>query len=267
MNDKVKNAIHYFKENKISITKCAKMFGIHRETLVKYLKLENAHEDRRSYAIDKDYFNSIDTEAKAYWLGFILADGCIKKEGCVSIGLSYKDVDHLEKLKNAVQSDRPIVIETRNAFDNTYETCTFVMQNMNITNALRRYGIENHKSCNEKLSDLIPEHLMRHYIRGIYDGDGWITWNLNNHTYEIGIGMGEECLLGIKAHLESIGVKEYPVKAYRNISRYRITSKKEIRKTLDYLYQDATVYLDRKYMRFIDFCRLEPKANTTEDSR
>lgn len=267
MTDNIENAIQYFKENDISISKCAKQFNIHRETLTKYLKLFNIHEDRRAYKINDDFFTIIDTEAKAYWLGFILADGCLKRENVISINLSVKDIDHLKKFKTDIESERPIIIESRNAFDSSYEICNFKIQNKKLIEAIKKHGIDYNKSKQENFSKSIPKHLMNHYIRGIYDGDGWITWNLNHHTYEIGIGMGETCLKKIKEQLELVGIKSYPVLPYKNIFRYRITSKIEIKKTLEYLYKDATIYLNRKYMKFIDFCRLESKANTTEDSR
>ena len=94
----INNAVEYFKNNKISITACSKMFGIHRETLAKYLKQNNLHEDRRSYKINENFFKVIDTEEKAYWLGFITADGGLKSDANIlKLRQSKKDTSHLEK--------------------------------------------------------------------------------------------------------------------------------------------------------------------------
>lgn len=111
-HQKIIQAIDDFSQNKISITKCAKKHGIHRETLAKYLKSLDVHKDRRHYDIDENFFEEINTEEKAYWLGFILADGCLKKNSNqLSINLSIKDFNHLEKFKKNLKSDKPITTE------------------------------------------------------------------------------------------------------------------------------------------------------------
>lgn len=105
---------------------------------------------------------------------------------------------------------------------------------------------------------ILDSHLIPHYIRGIFDGDGWISWN-NNYS-EFGFGMGFDILNYIKNIFENnVNIKEYGIKPYKKIFRYRITSKKEIMKILDYIYKDANVYLDRKHDRYKEFCRLNSK--------
>lgn len=52
------------------------------------LPLRNDVEKNKKYTCDSTFFNVIDTEEKAYWLGFLMADGFItiigngKKNGC-----------------------------------------------------------------------------------------------------------------------------------------------------------------------------------------
>ena len=55
------------------------------------------------YSYDESYFKNIDTEEKAYWLGFLYADGYVRKRQRNSemrLKLGIKDLDHLEKFKN-----------------------------------------------------------------------------------------------------------------------------------------------------------------------
>ena len=65
------------------------------------------------YYYNKDFFNKIDTEEKAYWLGFLYADGCIvtrskcKKVTPMSLELvlSSIDINHLYKFLNSLESN------------------------------------------------------------------------------------------------------------------------------------------------------------------
>ena len=96
--EQINKAIDHFVQNDISIKDCAKMFEIHRTTLGIHLKKNNVSEDRRrKYFFNEDYFKNVDSEEKAYWLGFIAADGCILENGTLKIGLAEKDSLHLEK--------------------------------------------------------------------------------------------------------------------------------------------------------------------------
>ena len=65
---------------------------------------------RRKYTINEDYFSIIDTEEKAYWLGFLYADGTNggDKSSTIAIALQRGDIEHLEKFNSAINSNRPI---------------------------------------------------------------------------------------------------------------------------------------------------------------
>ena len=254
------NAVDYFTNNKISISKCSKMFKIDRGTLSKYLKEYNLFEDRRHYDIDENFFDNIDSEEKAYWLGFLTADGCIKRnKNQISLGLSIKDYNHLEKLKNSLKSNKKIYIEKYGTnYKKDAVSCYFKFDNKHMYNTLLNIGFSSSKSMNEKPINM-NNNLIRHYIRGIFDGDGWLYFNKN--SCEIGFGMGLNILLYIKSIFENnINLKEYKIKPYKNIYRYRITSKKEINKILDYLYKDSNIYLHRKYEKYLMYCRFKTKS-------
>ena len=110
--EQINKAIDHFVQNDISIKDCAKMFEIHRTTLGIHLKKNNVSEDRRrKYFFNEDYFKNVDSEEKAYWLGFIAADGCILENGTLKIGLAEKDSLHLEKFNESIESSRPILFE------------------------------------------------------------------------------------------------------------------------------------------------------------
>lgn len=276
-NENIGKAIDYFKNNKmISITKCANKFNINRQTLAKHLNILNIHEDRRKkYKIDSNFFNVIDTEEKAYWLGFLTADGCIKdNRSQLTLKISIKDIEHLEKFNNTLKYSKNISIESqsKNSFSKN-KLCCVIINNKNIYNDLKKLNIYSNKTTCEKMppAGSIPDKLINHYIRGIFDGDGWFSWSeyyskyknkkYKYYTAEFGIGMGKEILESIKDILErELNVSCITIKPIKSIFRYRIRSNKDIFKIMNFLYQDATIFLERKKEKYLEYCRLKTKS-------
>jgi len=88
-----------------SIVSIAAKYGINRKTLTKYLKINNIEivANRNKSEFNKDFFDVIDTEEKAYWLGFMYANGCVcAKKFTVSLNISLKDIEHLKKYNKAL---------------------------------------------------------------------------------------------------------------------------------------------------------------------
>ena len=263
--DRINKAIEYFESNeKISITECAKKFNIHRSTLSKYLKEYDLYKDKRKYKVDENFFEKIDTEEKAYWLGFLTADGCIKKNRYqISLGLSIKDINHLEKYKKSLKSEKNIKIEENYSFNNKSVMCYLRIDNKKMYTDLLNLGFSSKKTMNEQPVEL-SEDLINHYIRGIFDGDGWIS--IYGRHAEVGFGMGLKILQYIREKSEQYAkIKRYKINPYKTIFRYKFQSKREILKFLNWIYKDATIYLDRKYEKYLQFCRFE--LNTTENSK
>lgn len=256
LNKTYLEAATFFEKNKnISISKCAEMFKIDRQCFSKKLKELDLFEDRRGYNIDSSFFNVIDTEEKAYWLGFLTADGCIKSNNSLSLGLSYKDIKHLNKLKKSLKTDHPIYINTTKAFNKEYKTCYLTISNQQIVNDLKKLGFITNKTLNERPID-IDISVANHYIRGLYDGDGWISFGKN--YCELGIAMGYKIINFIREQLmKYTNIKEYKIIPYQNIFRYKITSKYEIEKVVNFLYSNANIYLDRKHKKILNFAVLK----------
>ena len=73
--------------------------------------------------------------------------------------------------------------------------------------------------------------------------------------------MGEDILLSLKDVVErEANIKPYKVLPFKSIFRYRITSKREAIKLLNYMYENATIYLDRKYENYLKFAVLSQKS-------
>lgn len=126
----------------------------------------------RKYVIDHHFFDVIDTEEKAYWLGFITADGCVAKGHLLTINLKAADAGHLEKLAVALSSDYPVRPSSSG------KPCAGVVRwhanSIPLVHALGALGVTPRKSATAVPWDG-PSDLMRHYWRGMVDGDGGMS--------------------------------------------------------------------------------------------
>lgn len=222
------------------------------------------------YKYNKDYFNKIDTSDKAYWLGFLYADGSINryyqndklKSMTLELGLAYKDKEHLEKFKTSLDANIPIFERLNRLKGKEYKSVRIQLNNTKICYDLCDLGCTPNKTYNIKFPtyDIIPKEFMRDFIRGFFDGDGCISTTEKNGKPHI-----ETVITGIKDMLESISsflfsenIITVKPKIHKDNRReftyslyiYGADTNKDF---LDYLYKDSDVYLDRKHNQYLDF--------------
>ena len=124
------------------------------------------HHRTRTVTFNTRFFRNIDTESKAYTLGFIAADGGRDRNWGIKIGLHPKDADILHKIAKAMDcSYVPKLVE-----NNTRVRLTFY--DIDTVQDLERYGIIERKTFTLPFAQNVPEDMLRHYLRGIFDGDG-----------------------------------------------------------------------------------------------
>lgn len=276
-------AIKYVTEfnGKMSINTFIKEHGLEAQVFRNYLKKWYPDNPSIRYSCyNATIFDKIDTEEKAYWLGFIFADGYItdpetstehryKFELC----LSSKDEEHIRKFAKFVEFTGKIEHRTISSCPtgnkDSYSAVRIILSGKHLWEVLNSYGCTPRKSLTLKFPNVSifeNKSLVRHFIRGYFDGDGslgiydTIDKNGNKHYHCKPIcGM-----LGTKEFLEvtcqylpfsqTINLhssEKYPCKAY-NISY----ACKEAVSTCFYLYYNSSIYLDRKYIKFLEFCRL-----------
>ena len=192
---------------------------------------------------NRHIFDNIDSPEKAYWLGFIYADGYLNDDkNMLRIKLGDKDKSHLEKFIKFLEGDLSMLkSEIHNTTGNyQWYVSTYAPQ---IHDALKNLNVEQGKSGKEKIPP-IEEKYYRDLIRGLWDGDGFIRESLNG----IGLVGSYECLSFVqKIFQKELGVK--PLKIYSHYNTYKIeyrSTKKAIPLIISYLYQDMDVALDRK---------------------
>ena len=192
---------------------------------------------------NRNIFNKIDNEEKAYWLGFIVADGYLNiNKHMLRIKLGNRDRSHLIKFIKFVGGNEEMLkseIHSETGNENFYVS----LYSKEVMNDLLGLGIEQAKSGKEKVCN-IDKKYYRDFIRGLWDGDGFIRENLSG----IGLVGSEEVLAFVQNYFnDSLGVR--PLKIYPHCNTFKIeyrSTRKAIPLILNHLYGDKDVALDRK---------------------
>lgn len=199
----------------------------------------------RQYFFDINFFENIDTEERAYWLGFLYADGSLSKRNLsIACHLQYSDRTHLEKLAQILKYTGKIQLTKQtNCWSITLSSqkmCTDLVSKGCFYNKtyLLRFPTE----------EQVPNHLIRHFIRGYFDGDGCITtkplWSIVGNYLFI-----EELQKKLVAILDLNYTKLYKHKSFDCYS-VLYGGKNQVLKLYNYLYTGGSIYLQRKKEKY-----------------
>jgi hypothetical protein len=216
-----------------------------------------------------NYFDSIDTEEKAYWLGFIFADGNIskpykmvngkQKNGTyrLEVSLCSEDYEHLDKLRVALNIDKPLnVTKTNYAYS---QRCRLYFQNKHMWSTLNSYGCTPQKSLTLRFPNpniFKDKKLIKHFIRGYVDGDGCLSFaDKNRKEAQLQILGTEQFLTELQHWLPLEFENKIYSKEGANVKALVFNQKRAFY-VANYLYKDATLFLERKQNRYKEYCRL-----------
>lgn len=257
----IKEARDYMLLNNLSLTKVASHFNVDRHTLGKRLK-EKYGEDiiadncsATKLEVDSDYFENIDTEHKAYWLGFLTADGYISSyKNDIELSLKEEDYNHIVKFKNDIKSNHKIIQKTIKQNDKEYKAYRICINDKKMNSDLNYLGLNSKKSYKAYIPfRFIQNDLISHYIRGLFDGDGCVCkQNKNGLSITICTTVSEMMIDDIAQCMKNeldIDVRYHQSKD-RNPIDVRIYKQKDVDAFYSWIYKNATIYLDRKYDKF-----------------
>lgn len=232
-------------------TRCLKGLLVRRGYKVRGL-LEAAH--LRKATCNERFFEIIDSEEKAYWLGFIAADGCVTKnrnQNVLSIGLAACDRSHLLKFKKALESKGKVyTYEVKDGFGGLRKRAHFTVRSERICRDLKSLKVRPNKSGRELVSDTIPSDLLRHFFRGYIDGDGsWAAVTSIDPGPSLSVLGSHRFLKTFRAWLLQVCVVGNPKinrKKDANIHQIGYTGRRQVGLIALALYKNSTVYLNRK---------------------
>jgi hypothetical protein len=254
----------------MSAPEIAEQFGVVHTLILRYLEKNgidrrSAEECHRIYPIREDFFDVIDTQEKAYFLGFLYADGNNSREANYTrIELARKDRDILEKLVKLIYLEDPeqhiknsIRKRIYKGKEKTYYSCYFNINSKYICRKLDELGCPQRKSLITTFPEWLTDpELQRHFIRGYYDGDGGVSLTdvktrgattKTVSTFEFCVSMSEI----VMKHTDIQYGQPYNDVEDKNVYTIHLCGNRQIAIFLDWLYQDATIYLDRKHNLYL----------------
>lgn len=258
---RLKDAIDYYEKHKTAtVADVSRLFDIYPDNLAK--NISNCGipiTDRQHTPLFNDHiFDTIDTEEKAYWLGFIYADGYIQSEQTKCFRYNFEltvkksDLPHIQKFNTFMAHQKENIKFGRYTRDNVlFERCRWIISNKNLWEVLNSYGCTPNKSLTLSFpnEDIFKDkELIRHFIRGYFDGDGSLgIYTLGSRTIDSCSVVGtKEFIAKLSEYLPISGHIRHNKRHSDNTNQLCFSSRKA-RLVVDYLYDNATIYLDRKF--------------------
>lgn len=206
----------------------------------------------------------INNEKDAYILGLWFADGYISNNMQAGLSLNKKDSDLLNDILNYISPEQTLL--------NKLNQKCLIISSMDFVDNLKSYGITSNKSINDYCIPDINKGLVRHFIRGYFDGDGtvyydrkYLRFNICSITLnilnDIQIEFLESSIIS-NINTEIRENKSYSVLGNKtdnckNMHRLFVRKKDDLCKLYKYLYDDSTIFLLRKKEIFEKYVNTE----------
>jgi hypothetical protein len=236
----------------ITIPDIAKALNVTPGTIRRHLIKHNVYNANKydDFLINK--FDIIDTEEKAYWIGFLHADSDVSISA-LALQLAEKDLSHLLKFKKFMGVDYKIGRHEKEIDEKLFISFRYTITSTNFVRSLAKHGLVPRKSLTLQFPNTIPGNLIHHYMRGLIDGDG--CWNIDNNNClifdlvsSLNVCETVQNYLIKNCNLSKTKLQEHPTKNNENEKYYNLKyhGSQQVRRIANYLYQDAQVFLDRK---------------------
>ena len=235
-----------------SIASISKMYHVTSSKISNLLKSNNikirsGSDINRRYTLDETYFDKIDDQNKAYIIGLLIADGNCNGGSVLRLQLQESDKSVLEKISHLLGSNKPLgYVDLSNKNQNHKNAWLLHINSFHIRDRLKDFYIVPQKDFKTRFPIEVPYYLYRHVIRGLLDGDG----NICSTEKRCQITGNKYLIDFLVVYIESLlGIHCSNVFEHRSdkTKTMRISGRRQVKKFLDYIYEDANLYIDRKY--------------------
>lgn len=212
--------------------------------------------NKRIYNVNDDYFSKIN-EISSYILGFIAADGHVtnyqRKSNYLIINIIQTDIEILNLIKKELSYTGKIYSQKKS---NGQDQCALRICSNKIALDIQNYFITNNKTFDLKWVKNINERFLKFFIRGYFDGDGSLSFNIEKGNYSasfVGTRLFLEGLLSF--YRSETNTNDGSIKEYKSYSQLTFGGKYCARTFLNWLYEDSTMNtrLSRKYNKYLEF--------------
>lgn len=248
-NNSIKDKAEELYNSEMSLKEISNILNVHFTSVSKWLK-------RRGYKIkrgiknkigNEEYFDEINTEDKAYFLGWLMADGNVSiydGQYSIKLGVSLKDKIIIDGFIKHIESQTEPYINKGSGYSPDKEYYRVSLTSVHMVKSLFKYGIKPNKTGSEIIPDINNKYI-RHFIRGYFDGDG-VTDIVQNRSGFVG---PKEILIDIQ---KNINVNK-TIYQNKNVCCFQ-SGIKFSKKLYNYLYSNANIWLPRKRNRMDLIC-------------
>lgn len=218
------------------------------------LRRRKFRHQRTQVTKDDRFFDDIDSEEQAYFLGLLAADGSVTASNQVSLFLKEKDSEIVRRFGAALRL-RPMRLKRQRG-----DMVGVVVCSAQLARGLAIHGISPNKSLSIGWPPSLPLHLERHYMRGLMDGDGSISsvqWTF--------VSASSAMFRAFKSRAEDVvGVRLPQNRVGTSKKTLQLSGGRNTWAFLDWLYDGATVWLQRKHQGFLEGQRDIPELEPVE---
>lgn len=180
----------------------------------------------KKFKLNENYFDIVDTEQKSYWLG-----------------LQKRDLNHIKLFKNHLSCDKTIYHNLNN--------CVLRLESKHMCESLIKLGCIPRKSLILKFptEEQVPNHLLRHFVRGYFDGDGSAYLQAGKECCKICSGSFDFLYSMNQIFLKELNIVRPIERSSLTCNCYHIRWIKRgyVKSIRDYMYDNSNVYLGRKF--------------------
>ena len=230
-----------------TVTEIAQMTGIKRGTVYSILQRNQVQmrpRGKRPLPVNHEYFDTIDTEHKAFWIGWLSTSGHTENDEMVSISMKSSDIALLEAFKEAIDSKHKIY------WRKSQPIVRLRFQSKHMAQTLRDYGIPDNRTFAQTAVEVSPD-LAHHYWRGVIDANGSVHIMMSKKKFPtliIKVCTTKQICLSFRSWVRSLGYQTQATPGKDNESNtWAITvgGTDSVLPILRLLYDGATVFMPR----------------------